>query len=101
MANYCACNACIPPEGPDKTQTLPNGKKINCLTRLPKKDGENFNRGKAEAGPYGHMCPRMMMGSPIMLEAHEKDLKENPNLKDYNYAVVGHDRIDNKTILLN
>lgn len=72
VGNYCVCNACVPPEGPSKKY---------C----------DKSCDSTEATPYIHMCPRMMLGSPLMIQAQQLDAKQNPNIKKYNYAVVGHD----------
>ena len=77
IANYCVCNACVPPESSSKNSKM-----------------NNETCGSTKAYPYIHMCPRMMLGSDIMLKAQQEDLKTNSNLTNYNYAVAGHDRID-------
>ena len=76
IKKYCPCNACVPPESDTKIGELTNR---TCSSKCGK--------------PYVHMCPRMLMGSKPMLDAQILDTKENPNLKNFNYGLVGHDAV--------
>jgi hypothetical protein len=79
MRKYCGCQACVPPEDPGKAPSWTKDK--NGSSSVSCKDGTAY--------PYGHMCPRVLLGSSLMIDAAKNDFKGSDYLPTY--AVVGHD----------
>ena len=107
-SSYSGCNACSPPEYVGKSTCDPkdfiaycNGEMVTCtMGETQYCDGEeiqcycsqdsNLTCGDLsdDSTPkLAHMCPRMMLGTDLMIAAAEKDGFGSSHY----YAVVGHD----------